>query len=72
MVLLVNPILALCVIGAVNIVVQAQRQAECCEEYCYDADDERSQSAHFSTKTAYQIAKGSEAGRQFFVPSKYS
>lgn len=51
-------------------IAYGQRQAQCCEEYCYDLDSERPQSAHFSTKTAYQIAKGSDAGRQFYVPSK--
>lgn len=51
-------------------VVYGQRQAQCCEEYCYDLDSERPQSAHYSTKTAYQIAKGTEQGRQFYVPSE--
>lgn len=54
------------ILGAVN----CQRQAQCCEEYCYDLDSERPQSAHFGTKTAYQVVKGSETGRQYIVPSK--
>lgn len=57
----------------ITVVVSAancQRQAQCCEEYCYDLDSERPQSAHFGTKTAYQIIKGSEIGRQYLVPSK--
>lgn len=60
---------ALCVVFAV---AHAQRQAQCCEEYCYELDSERPQSGHFSTKTAYQIAKGSDFGRQYYVPSKSS
>lgn len=53
-------------------VVSAQRQGECCQAYCYDLDNERPQSAHFGTKTAYLIAKGPESGRQYKVPSTYS
>lgn len=50
-------------------VAVGQRRAECCEEYCYQLDSERTQSSHFSTKTAYEIARGTEAGRQYYVPS---
>lgn len=53
------------------VAVSGQRQAQCCEEYCYELDSERGQSAHFASKTAYQIVKGSEAGRQYLVPSTY-
>lgn len=59
-----------CTIILLGAVAHAQRQAQCCEEYCYELDSERPQSGHFSTKTAYQIAKGSDAGRQYYVPSK--
>lgn len=55
-----------------TVVVSAQKQGECCQEYCYDLDNERPQSAHFGTKTAYVIAKGPESGRQYKVPSTYS
>lgn len=55
-----------------TVVVSAQKQGECCQEYCYDLDTERPQSAHFGTKTAYLIAKGPESGRQYKVPSTYS
>lgn len=51
-------------------VANCQRQAQCCEEYCYELDNERTQSAHFGTKTGYQIVKGSETGRQYIVPSE--
>lgn len=50
--------------------IDAQRRGECCQEYCYDLDNERPQSAHFATKTSYLIAKGPETGRQYLVPSK--
>lgn len=40
-----------------------QRKAQCCEKYCYDLNNVRTQLAHFGTKTAYQIIKGSESGR---------
>lgn len=49
--------------------LDAQRRGECCQEYCYDLDNERPQSAHFGSKTAYIIAKGPETGRQYLVPS---
>lgn len=58
------------VLAAMLSAANCQRQAQCCEEYCYELDNERPQSAHFGTKTAYQIIKGSEAGRQYIVPSK--
>lgn len=54
------------------VIVSAQRQGQCCQVYCYDLDNERPQSAHFGTKTAYLIAKGPENGRQYKVPSTYS
>lgn len=56
--------------AAILSAANCQRQAQCCEEYCYDLDSERQQSAHFGTKTAYQVVKGSETGRQYIVPSK--
>lgn len=42
---------------------------QCCEDYCYDTDTEKPQSAHFGTKTAYQIIKGSDSQRQYVVPN---
>lgn len=53
-------------------IVNGQRQAQCCQEYCYDLDSERVQSAHYATKTSYLIAKGPETGRQYSVPSNIS
>lgn len=45
-------------------------QAQCCEEYCYTLDNERPQLAHFGTKTANKVSRGSETGRQFIVPGE--
>lgn len=39
------------------------------DEYCYATDVERTQNGQFSTKSAYQIVKGSSAGSQYLVPS---
>lgn len=58
----------ICLICAI-VLVSAQRRAECCQEYCYDLDNERVQSAHFGSKTSYLIAKGPESGRQYLVPN---
>lgn len=55
----------------VAVPIDAQRRGECCQEYCYDLDNERPQSAHFASKTSYLIAKGPETGRQYLVPSKF-
>lgn len=49
--------------------VKGQRQASCCQEYCFDSDTERVQVGHFGTKTPYTIAKGPVSGRQFLVPN---
>ncbi|XP_055322266.1 multiple inositol polyphosphate phosphatase 1-like [Sitodiplosis mosellana] len=49
--------------------INAQRSGECCQEYCYDLDNERPQSAHFASKTSYLIVKGPETGRQYLVPN---
>lgn len=62
--------LGLCLIG-LNLAV-AQQQRQCCEEYCYDTDGDKPQSAHFGSKTAYQISKGSDSERQYFVPSMFN
>lgn len=52
------------------VAINAQRRGECCQEYCYELDTERPQSAHFASKTPYTIAKGPESGRQYLVPSE--
>lgn len=54
-----------------TVLVAAQRRGECCEEYCYDLDNQRPQSAHFGSKTAYLNAKGPESGTEHLVPSKF-
>lgn len=50
-------------------VVQAQRDRSCCEDYCYDTDNERPQAKRLGTKTAYEFVRGSQSPRQFYVPS---
>lgn len=56
------------------VTVNGQRQAHCCQEYCYNLDTERVQAAHFGSKTAYQIVKGTQSGRlndtKYLVPSE--
>lgn len=48
----------------------AQRERACCEDYCYDTDNERPQARRFGTKTAYALVRGSQSVRQYYVPSK--
>lgn len=38
--------------------------------YCYNLDKNRTNYMHFSTKTAYQLAKGYD-DKDFVIPSKY-
>lgn len=68
---------ALSALGALLVCLMAvngQRQAHCCQEYCYNLDTERVQAAHFGSKTAYQIVKGTQSGRfndtKYLVPSE--
>uniref|UniRef100_U5EX79 Multiple inositol polyphosphate phosphatase 1 n=1 Tax=Corethrella appendiculata TaxID=1370023 RepID=U5EX79_9DIPT len=42
----------------------AQQNNNCCEDYCYSTDSERSQTKNYATKTAYDIAKGSDSDSQ--------
>lgn len=46
------------------------QNAGCCEDYCYDTDNERPQSLHFGSKTAYELVHGKQSVRQYYVPSK--
>ncbi|XP_037908687.1 multiple inositol polyphosphate phosphatase 1-like [Hermetia illucens] len=48
--------------------VFAQRHRTCCEEYCFVTDQEKLQTKHFSSKTAYEIVKGADYGKQYTVP----
>ncbi|XP_067613618.1 multiple inositol polyphosphate phosphatase 1 isoform X2 [Eurosta solidaginis] len=36
--------------------------------YCFGKDTERTQTRHFTSKTAYQIIKAKDTGRQYLVP----
>lgn len=72
-----NTYISLAVLGALLVCMMAvngQRQARCCEAYCYELDKERGQAAHFGSKTAYQIIKGTQSGRlndtKYLVPSE--
>lgn len=65
-------VLALSIFLVAMVVVEAQQQRQCCEDYCYDTDSEKPQTTHFGTKTAYEIIKGSNSKKQYVVPRKYS
>lgn len=52
--------------------VDAQRNRACCEDYCFDTDKEQPQVKRLGTKTAYQVIRGSQSIRQFYVPSEYT
>lgn len=41
-------------------------------DYCYATDVEKTQNGQFSTKSAYQIVKGSSSSSQYLVPGKVS
>lgn len=55
-------LLALLLLTAVLAVVSAQ------EDYCFGKDRERTQTRQFSSKTAYQIVKGTNMDKQYDVP----
>lgn len=38
------------------------------DDYCFGQDTSRPQTRQFSSKTAYQIVKGSDIDRQYLVP----
>lgn len=67
---LINLHIVIIALVAPMVLVGGQRQGACCQEYCYNMDPERPQSAHFGSKTSYLIAKGPETGKQYLVPSK--
>lgn len=39
------------------------------EEYCYSNDDDKKQTRHYSTKTPYETARGTDK-KYFTVPSE--
>lgn len=39
------------------------------DDYCFSQDTSRPQTRQFSSKTAYQIVKGSDIERQYLVPN---
>ena len=41
------------------------------EEYCYSNDPDKKQAKFYSTKTAYEVSRGSEK-KYFTVPSEFS
>lgn len=59
----------ICAIIAI-ILVNDEKESDCCQEYCYSMDNERPQIAYFSSKTPYFIKKGPETNEQFSVPSE--
>lgn len=66
----VNFFMIAVIIVAILSAAKCYLQSQCCEEYCYGLDNERSQLAHFGTKTANKVFRGSDTGRQFIVPGK--
>ncbi|CAD7082628.1 unnamed protein product [Hermetia illucens] len=42
---------------------------ECCEEYCYSADEDQEQIKYLSCNTAYQLVKGNDYADQYMVPN---
>lgn len=53
-----------------RVLVMSQKPRACCEEYCYESDNVRSQEEFFSSKTSYSIGKREDLGQDFNVPSK--
>ncbi|XP_055378734.1 multiple inositol polyphosphate phosphatase 1 [Condylostylus longicornis] len=39
----------------------------CCEEYCYSKDPDKSQTRQYATKTAYDVAKGSDSSVNYKI-----
>lgn len=64
-------LISFCVLFAVRW-VNDDKKNECCEEYCYNLDQERPQQAYFSSKTSYFIAERPDTDEQFNVPSKFN
>lgn len=42
---------------------------ECCEEYCYSSDRDKSQALRYATKTAYELAKHVPSNNDYYVPN---
>lgn len=67
-------LIQICFLAITATIISAQRynpSGQCCEEYCYTKDDEKSQVRRFSTKTAYQIVKNENRDKFHVVPRKY-
>ncbi|EAT36389.1 AAEL011510-PA [Aedes aegypti] len=45
------------------------KSSRCCEDYCYSLDQDRSQSKHYGTKTAYEVIRGPESSQEHVVPN---
>lgn len=54
------------------VVINAVKESSCAqnEEYCYSNDPDKKQAKFYSTKTAYEVARGSEK-KYFSVPSEF-
>lgn len=54
------------------VVINAVKESICAqnEEYCYSNDPDKKQAKLYSTKTAYEVARGSEK-KYFTVPSEF-
>ncbi|XP_063698995.1 multiple inositol polyphosphate phosphatase 1-like [Culicoides brevitarsis] len=42
---------------------------QCCEDYCYSSDRDKTQVLRFATKTAYEFAKGAQTNNDYYVPN---
>ncbi|GAB0089857.1 Multiple inositol polyphosphate phosphatase 1 [Sergentomyia squamirostris] len=42
---------------------------QCCEEYCYGTDSDKSQARHYATKTAYRIIRSGDSSRYYSIPN---
>lgn len=40
--------------------IKPRQSEDCCEEYCYDADNSRQQYDHFASKRPYNFVKGAD------------
>lgn len=53
---------------ALFIIVNSLKSVWCQDTYCYTNDNDKKQTRSYATKTAYEVARGTEK-RYFTVPS---
>ncbi|XP_058987574.1 multiple inositol polyphosphate phosphatase 1 [Musca domestica] len=57
-----SPLITACLLALAIVQIGAQ------DDYCFGKDNSRPQTRHFTSKTAYQIAKSSNIEKQYLVP----